>query len=92
MEKRDLVLLLEAGDALCEMDKVLKQLTGLGYASGDFMKLDNVFQVILNNIHPSHRQNEMASEAVVQILLNNEIPIEQRMEILLNEVNYNVGE
>ena len=53
MEKSDLILLIEAEDELHRMDKVLEQLTGQGHADGEFVKLDNVYNVIHNNSHPS---------------------------------------
>ena len=40
------------GDTLHDMDKALEQLAGHGHASGDFIKLDNVFDVIHRNSHP----------------------------------------
>ena len=60
MEKRDMALLIEVEDELDNMDKALEQLAGHGHASGDFIKLDNVFDVIQNNSHacfPVNRKN-----------------------------------
>lgn len=51
MEKRDMALLIEVEDELHNMDKALEQLAGHGHASGEFIKLDNVFDVIQNNSH-----------------------------------------
>lgn len=51
MKKKDMALLIGAEDALADMDKVLEQFTGYGHAEGDFIKLDNVFKVILRNSH-----------------------------------------
>ncbi len=44
------------GDTLHDMDKALEQLAGHGHASGDFIKLDNVFDVIHRNSHPYYTE------------------------------------
>ena len=46
LERKDMALLIEVEDELHNMDKALEQLAGHGHASGDFIKLDNVFDVI----------------------------------------------
>ncbi|MCI8339198.1 MAG: hypothetical protein HFH62_11065 [Lachnospiraceae bacterium] len=46
VEKRDMALLIEVEDELHNMDQVLEQLAEHGHASGEFIKLDNVFDVI----------------------------------------------
>ena len=51
MEKKDMALLIEVEDELHNMDMALEQLAGHGHASGEFIKLDNVFDVIQNNSH-----------------------------------------
>lgn len=51
MEKTDMALLIEVEDELHNMDKALEQLAGHGHASGAFIKLDNVFDVIHRNSH-----------------------------------------
>ena len=51
MEKRDMALLIEVEDELHNMDQALEQLAGHGHASGEFIKLDNVFDVIHRNSH-----------------------------------------
>lgn len=38
MTRKDMILLLEAADDLQKMNQTLVKLTGLGYASGDFIK------------------------------------------------------
>ena len=49
MEKKDMALLIEVEDTLDDMDKALELLTGHGHANGEFIKLDNVFEVIYRN-------------------------------------------
>ena len=51
MEKKDMALLIEVEDELNDMDKALEQLAGHGHASGEFIRLDNVFDVIYRNSH-----------------------------------------
>lgn len=46
-----MALLIEVADELHNMDKALEQLAGHGHASGGFIKLDNVFDVIHRNSH-----------------------------------------
>ena len=41
-----MALLIEVEDTLADIDEVLEQLAGHGHASGEFIKLDNVFDVI----------------------------------------------
>lgn len=45
MEKKDMALLIEMEGILADMDEALEQLTGHGHANGEFIKLDNVFDV-----------------------------------------------
>jgi len=49
LEKGDMAKLIEVEDELHNMDKVLEQLAGHGHANGEFIKLDNVFDVIHRN-------------------------------------------
>lgn len=83
MKKEDMMLLIEVVDALNKMNSVLEQLTGQGYENGDFAKLDNIYQVILHNVHPLYFQSEEKKELSIDILLNQEITTENRAEILL---------
>lgn len=43
--------MIQVEDTLDDMDKVLEQLVGHGHVSGDFIKLDNIFEVIYRNSH-----------------------------------------
>ena len=45
LEKKDMALLIEVEDTLADMDEALGRLAGHGHASGEFIKLDNVFDV-----------------------------------------------
>lgn len=85
MEKRDMALLIEVEDELHNMDQVLEQLAGHGHASGEFIKLDNVFNVIYRNSHEVYSENqEEGQELFFQILINRDMTPEQRAEILMN--------
>ena len=67
------------------MDMALEQLTGHGHASGDFIKLDNVFDVIYRNSHEVYLENqEEGQDLFFQILIKREMTPEQRAEILMN--------
>ena len=70
MEKKDMALLIEVEDTLADMDEVLEQLAGHGHASGEFIKLDNVFDVIYHNSHTVYSGNpEEGQELFFQILI-----------------------
>ena len=84
MQKEDMVLLIEAEDELNQMDKALEQLAGHGHASGEFVKLDNVYSVIQHNSHLSYTGSEGADEAFHEILYDQEKTAEERAEMLLN--------
>ena len=85
MEKRDMALLIEVEDELHNMDQVLEQLAGHGHASGEFTRLDNVFDVIYRNSHEVYSENqEEGQELFFQILINRDMTPEQRAEILMN--------
>ena len=43
--------MIEVEDTLADMDEALEQLAGHGHTSGEFIKLDNVFDVIHHNSH-----------------------------------------
>ena len=85
MEKKDMALLIEVEDELHNMDKVLGQLAGHGHASGEFIKLDNVFDVIQNNSHVcfSHTWEE-SMQAFFDIIQDRDRTPEERADILLN--------
>lgn len=85
MEKKDMVSLIEAEDDLHDMDKALEQLAGHGHASGEFIKLDNIFDVILRNSHEYYReQSEEKMQLFYQIIMSRNMSPEERADILLN--------
>ncbi len=68
--KKDMALLIEVEDELHNMDQALEQLTGHGHANGDFIKLDNVFDVIFHNSHEYYTgQSEEIGQLFFQILM-----------------------
>lgn len=85
MEKKDMASLIEVEDELHNMDKALEQLAGHGHASGEFIKLDNVFDVIHRNSHEYYaEQSDERMELFFQILMSREISPEERADILMN--------
>lgn len=85
MEKRDMASLIEVEDELHDMDKALEQLAGHGHASGEFIKLDNVFDVIHRNSHKYYtEQSDERMQLFFQILMNREMSPEDRADILMN--------
>ncbi len=85
MEKGDMALLIEVEDELHNMDKALEQLAGHGHASGKFIKLDNVFDVIYHNSHTVYSGNpKEGQELFFQVLMSREMSPEERADILLN--------
>lgn len=87
MEKRDMAKLIEVEDELHNMDKVLEQLAGHGHASGEFIKLDNVFDVIQNNSHECFSsESEESMQAFFDIMQDRGRTPEERADILMNGV------
>lgn len=85
MKRRDMALLIEAEDTLDDMDKVLEQFTGYGHTEGDFIKLDNIFEVILKNSHKYYSENsEEKMQLFLGILMNRDKTPEERADILMN--------
>ena len=85
LEKEDMALLIEVEDTLDDMDKALERLAGHGHANGEFIKLDNVFDVIYHNSHIVYSGNpEEGQELFFQILMNRDLTPEQRADILMN--------
>ena len=85
MKKKDMALLIGAEDALADMDKVLEQLTGHGHASGNFIKLGNIFEVILKNSHKYYSRNpDEKMPLFLGILMNRDMTPEERADILMN--------
>ena len=87
MEKIDMALLIEVEDELDNMDKALEQLAGHGHASGDFIKLDNVFDVIQNNSHACFSsESEESMQAFFDIMQDRDRTPEERADILMNGI------
>lgn len=87
MEKRDLALLIEVEDELHNMDMALEQLAGHGHASGEFIKLDNVFDVIQNNSHKCFSsESDENMQAFFDIMQDRDRTPEERADILLRGV------
>lgn len=85
MEKRDMALLIEVEDELHNMDQILEQLAGHGHASGEFIKLDNVFDVIQNNSYECFSsESEETMQAFFDIMQRREMSPEERADILMN--------
>lgn len=84
LESTDMALLIEVEDELHNMDKALEQLAGHGHASGDFDKLDNVFEVICRNSHEYYNESDESTELLYQILRSRELTPEERADILMN--------
>ena len=85
MEKKDMALLIEVEDTLEDMDEALEQLTGHGHANGDFIKLDNIFDVIHRNSHEYYTvESDERMQLFFQILMSREMTPEERADILMN--------
>lgn len=85
MDKTDMALLIEVEDELHNMDKALEQFAGHGHASGEFIKLDNVFDVIHRNSHEYYTdQSDERMQLFFQILMSWEMTPEERADILMN--------
>ena len=85
MEKEDMALLIEVEDTLDDMDKALERLAGHGHANGEFIKLDNVFEVIYHNSHAVYSERlEEGQELFFRILMSRNLTPEQRADILMN--------
>ncbi len=84
MDKQDMALLIEVEDYLIRLDRVLQQLTGYGYADGDFAKLGNVYDVIYRNAKPYLPANVEWDVELYDIITNQELSCEERANILLS--------
>lgn len=77
--------LIEVEDELHDMDKALERLTGHGHASGDFIRLDNVFDVIYRNSHEYYNSDaDDRMQLFFQILMSREMSPAERADILIN--------
>lgn len=85
MTKEDMILLIEVSDDLCRMDQSLEKLTGLGYASGDFTKLGNIYEVIRHNSHSTYQKmpTDESREASYNIIMDTSLAVEKRADLLL---------
>ena len=73
--------MIEVEDTLDDMDKALEKFAVHGHASGDFIKLDNVFDVIYHNSHTVYSGNpEDGQELFFQILMSRNLTPEQRAD------------
>ena len=80
-----MALLIEVEDTLNDMDNALEQLTGYGHANGEFVKLDNVFNVIQNNSHKYYADKaEDKTQLFMSILMGREKTPEELADILIN--------
>ena len=71
-EQAGMELLIEAEDAINNMDRVLVQLTSMGHSEGMFNKIDNVYEVIMNNSHEYYqkakKENNDSGDLIVRTL------------------------
>ncbi len=73
--------MIEVEDTLDDMDKALEKFAVHGHASGEFIKLDNVFDVIYHNSHTVYSGNpEDGQELFFQILMSRNLTPEQRAD------------
>lgn len=87
VEKRDMALLIEVEDELHNMDQALEQLARHGHASGEFIELDNVFDVIQNNSHECFSsESDETMQAFFDIMQDRDRAPEERAEILMNGI------
>ena len=88
MDKKDMTWLIEAEDAINDMDRLLVQLTSMGHSDGMFNKMDNVYEVIMNNSHEYYQKAKKENDEKVESLFyysvnNQELLAKDRAEILL---------
>ena len=84
LDKKDMILLIETEDEMDRMDKALEQLTGQGHANGEFTKLDNVYDVIQHNAHPTYSGSEEADQKFYKLISDKKRTLDERAEILLS--------
>ena len=84
LSAEDMTRLIETEDEINQMDKIFEQLVGHGHASGDFIKLDNVYDVIQHNAHPAYSGSEEADQKFIEILYDRKRTPDERAEILLS--------
>ena len=80
-----MALLIEAEDTLDDMDRLLERFTGYGHSEGEFIKLDNNFEVIHNNSHKYYSENSVEKmQLFLSILMCRDKTAEERADILIN--------
>ena len=80
-----MALLIEVEDELADMDETLERFAWHGHALGEFIKLDNVFDVIYRNSHAVYSENpEEGQELFFLISMSRDLTPEQRADILMN--------
>ena len=88
MERTDMALLIDYEEDIHNKNNALEQLAGHGHASGEFVKLDNVYNVIYHNSHEYYHdesdQNDDKSDLFFHILTSREMTPEERADILMN--------
>ena len=84
MNQKDMIRLIETEDEIDRMDKVFEQFAGQGHANGEFTKLDNVYDVIQHNAHPTYSGSEKADQRFLEILYDRKRTPDERAEILLS--------
>lgn len=83
MEKQDYISLIEVADDYEQLDLTLKKITGVGHGSGTFTKLDNIYEVLLRNSHPSYSENDEAESLFYTILSDSNRTANDRADILI---------
>ena len=84
MDKKDMALLIEAEDAINDMDRLLVQLTSMGHSDGLFNKIDNVYEVIMNNSHEYYQKAKKENNDKIESLFYyQELLAKDRADILL---------
>lgn len=88
MTKKDMTLLIEAEDAINDMDRVLVSLTSMGHSDGLFHKMDNVYEVIMNNSHEYYQKAKKENDEDIKSLFyhivnNQDLLAMDRAKILL---------
>lgn len=81
MTKEDMVELMKASDALNAMDKLLEELTGLGYSGGKFKDIDCIYTVLKRHSHPAYSAS--ASDAFWIVVDMTDKTPEERVDMLI---------
>ncbi|MDE6626603.1 MAG: hypothetical protein K2K56_09570 [Lachnospiraceae bacterium] len=90
MTQQDMILLVKAQEDILKMDILLKRLTGLGHSNGEFINLDNIFEVIRNNVHCSYHSKYNKTDCelddkIYDIITKKNMTAEQKAAILLQK-------